>query len=368
MNRGWGQRQGPIPGFRIMQPMKRTPRPAVRFRVHATSVAVGAALALIPALLPGCQNQGQISGIETPPAVPDRLSGVCEVQGDVAFLDRAVDESSGILRSRLHPGVYWTHNDSGGTSELFALDRQGRLLGRVRVPGVPNRDWEDLAYGPCGSPGEAPGLPPGERQRCLWIGEFGDNAQTHDTVYLYQIPEPHPSDTATGAPLVYPFVYADGPRDAEALFFDAEDRAWVVSKGRPIADPAGTHPPRGDGRITVYRLRTPLHPGTPAVAEPVQVLSASPPPRDLRVTAGASSPSGQVITLRTYVDLQFYRIEADTLRALLSGRGVDLRPLGEPQGEGVDLDDDGTVVLSSEAGASAPGVLHQLRCALGSAP
>ncbi len=297
------------------------------------------------------------------PDAPSELSGgVCRLQGPMATLDARIDESSGIVRSRLHPGLYWTHNDSGGRPELFAVDREGRLMGRVTVPGVTNRDWEDVAYGPCGTPGEALDTPAAERHRCLWIGEFGDNRQVRDTVFLYRVPEPHPDDQVTATPDIFPFVYADGPRDAEALFFDELDRAWVISKGRPINDRPGTEPDRGDGRITAYRLPVPLLPGIPSVAEPVQTLSGSPPPRDLRVTAGASSPSGRLMALRTYVDLQFYRLEGDTLSALLDGRGVDLRPLREPQGEGIDVEDDGSVVLSSEGGLLSPGTLVELRC------
>lgn len=304
------------------------------------------------------------AGTGRPDPLPDPPGEVCVVDGVVAALDPVIDESSGIVRSRRYPGVYWTHNDSGGTPELFAVDRQGRLLGRVTVPGVQNRDWEDLAYGPCGTPGASLDTPLPERHGCLWIGEFGDNAQVRDTVYLYRVPEPHPQDSVTAPPDIFPFVYADGPRDAEALFFDEDDRAWVVSKGRPILDPAGTQPGRGNGQLTAYRLPVPLSEGAVSVAEPVQRLSPGPPPRDLRVTAGASSPSARLVALRTYVDLQFYRIVEDTLQPLLPGRGIDLRPLREPQGEGIDVGDDGSVVLSSEEGSGAPGTLVELRCTL----
>lgn len=292
-----------------------------------------------------------------------RLPGdLCTVDGAVAGLAPVIDESSGIVKSRRHPGVYWTHNDSGGTPELFAVDRRGRLLGRVLIPGVQNRDWEDLAYGPCAVPGAdvSGGLP--ERHGCLWIGEFGDNQQVHDTVYLYRVPEPNPTDSRTAPPDVFPFVYAEGPRDAEALFFDAQDRPWIVSKGRPLQDPPGADPQRGDGRVTAYRLPVLDVPGVLSVAQPVQHLSDGPPSRGQRVTGGASSPLARRVVLRTYDDLRFFRFDGDTLRPVASNARVDLRPLQEPQGEGVDLGEDGTVVLSSEQGAGGPGTLWVLQC------
>src|SRR5205085_1640483 len=54
-------------------------------------------------------------------------------------------ESSGIVASRIHPGVYWTHNDSGNPPELFAVDERGRNLGVWRVSGASNVDWEDIS-------------------------------------------------------------------------------------------------------------------------------------------------------------------------------------------------------------------------------
>jgi hypothetical protein len=352
------------PGPPLTNPMLR------RFATFASAFALAAVLVAV-LLLWGCGDgvAGPTgvaeSGPGPDPGPPLPLpGGVCEVSGEVVSLNRAIHESSGIVRSRRHPGVFWTHNDSGGTPELFAVDRAGRLLGRVRLPGVRNRDWEDLAYGPCGDPGTDLDQPLPERHRCLWIGEFGDNRQVYDTAYLIRVPEPHPQDLSTQPPDVFPFGFEDGPRDAEALFFDAEDRAWIVSKGRPIADPPGTAPARGNGRVTAYRISAlSLAVGELAVARRVQELTATPPPSESRITAGASSPAASRVALRTYVDLQFYRFAGDTLRPVLPGRGVDLRLLREPQGEGLDVEDDGRVVLSSEEGSGGvPGSLVELRC------
>ena len=40
-------------------------------------------------------------------------------------------EGSGLAASRRPPGVFWTHNDPGDSARLFAIDRQGRVLGDV---------------------------------------------------------------------------------------------------------------------------------------------------------------------------------------------------------------------------------------------
>lgn len=40
----------------------------------------------------------------------------------------AISESSGLVASRTHDGVFWTHNDSGDAPRIFAIDRSGALL------------------------------------------------------------------------------------------------------------------------------------------------------------------------------------------------------------------------------------------------
>ena len=49
------------------------------------------------------------------------------------FHSRRVTESSGVVVSRIHPGVLWTHNDSGDGPYLYATDLQGDDHGAIRV-------------------------------------------------------------------------------------------------------------------------------------------------------------------------------------------------------------------------------------------
>src|SRR2546425_2345850 len=70
-------------------------------------------------------------------------------------------ESSGVAVSHAHPGVLWSHNDSGDGPYLYATDLTGADRGRVLVSGAENEDWEDMALGPC------PRRPGGARV-CTW--------------------------------------------------------------------------------------------------------------------------------------------------------------------------------------------------------
>jgi hypothetical protein len=101
---------------------------------------------------------------------PNRTAGPCTRVGDVALL-RDVPEASGLAVSRRHPGLLWTHNDSGNATELFAVDTSGSLQGRLRLP-TRTRDFEDISAGPC---------PAGD---CLYIADIGDNQLARSRVQL----------------------------------------------------------------------------------------------------------------------------------------------------------------------------------------
>jgi hypothetical protein len=147
-----------------------------------------------------------------------------------------IPESSGIVKSRRHPGVFWVHNDSGNSATLFAVDRQGRILNQFAIA-APNIDWEDVAI---------------DDQGRLYIGDIGNNNGRLPVRAIHQIDEPDPGKPA-GAPIkpLASSFYAmpRGERfDAEGLVVDG-DRALVVVK-------------RFDGREAELR-EVPLNPPAP---------------------------------------------------------------------------------------------------------
>lgn len=174
-----------------------------------------------------------------------------------AFANRRLTESSGVVASRAHPGVLWTHNDSGDEGFLYATDLTGADHGRVRVPGIAPIDAEDLSEGPC----------PAAAGRCLYLADTGDNRETRAWVAVYAVPEPArpggPADTlhTTAAPLPLRLRYPDGPHDVEATFVTEAGIVHLVTKGR-----AGT--------VAVYRVpRTAWTGEGVATAELVQTLA-----------------------------------------------------------------------------------------------
>lgn len=269
------------------------------------------------------------------PAQANTIAGEeqCRTVQQPTELPVEIGESSGVAVSRRHPGVFWTHNDSGNNPELFAIDSAGKLLAQVRVTGARNQDWEDIALGPC---------PAGQ---CLYIGDIGDSRGKGDDLVIYRVPEPNPRSRATAQVERFGMRFPDGPRDAEALFVLPSGELYVITKER---------------QTTLYRYPSPLRANQTVTLERVRGLDIG---TEERVTGADATPDGRWIAVRTNTLLALYRTPE-----LLQGGGsgpvqVDLAPLGEVQGEGVALASDGTVVLTSEGGSRrAPGTVARLAC------
>src|ERR671936_3018212 len=165
--------------------------------------------AAVVALLAGCAL-----GPLAPAAAGERAEVLLRID------DPRVVESSGLVASRRHPGVLWTHNDSGDASRLFAVGRDGRVLATLRLAGVRARDWQALALGR-----DDRGAP------ALLVGDIGDNQGVWPWVTVYRVAEPARLRDAAVPAARFRLRYPDGPRDAEALLVDPRgNRLYVASK------------------------------------------------------------------------------------------------------------------------------------------
>ncbi|HEX8245545.1 MAG TPA: hypothetical protein VF541_18680 [Longimicrobium sp.] len=266
----------------------------------------------------------------------------CEVVSKGANVPEGLTETSGLTESRRHPGVYWSHNDSGRDAAVFAVGADGRLLGQTAVNGATNHDWEDIASGPCPDGGPA----------CLYIADTGNNDRDRDSVSVWVFPEPEPGATSTAPAQEFRASYPDHRTDIEAMAVLPDGRLYLVSKGN-------------NDVVQLFRWPTPLRAGSTPTLQVVRQLAPRPEEVGDRVTGASASPDGRFVAVRTYAALALYR----TQDLLGSGRPfaqMDLDPLAEPQGEAVSLANDGTVVLTSEGPGSKhiPGTIARLRCSL----
>ena len=240
---------------------------------------------------------------------PCAAYGAAVATGTVA--DPTLDELSGLAASRLNPGVLWTHEDSGGAPELYALDPTGQRVATLTLDGVTNTDWEDLAVAEC-----AAGW-------CLHVGDIGTLGTDRDTFAVLTVPEPLLSgaSTLTATPEVRTFRYPEGPEDAEALAVDAEGRPLVMTK-------------RTDATTQLYRLDDGAD-----VLTPLATLATGPSDEDLaaRVTAADLWLDPPRLLVRTY----FHLYEVDLTAPEAPGDPVELAAAVEFQGEAVAWAPDG---------------------------
>jgi hypothetical protein len=285
-------------------------------------------------------------------------SAVMQGQGRVpSFVEQtgqsppALHENSGVAVSRSHPGIIWSHNDSGDGPVLYALDLAGKLWARFRLRGAQARDWEDLARGACPAVFE-------RVDDCLFVGDIGDNGERRRTYQIYVLPEPDPTTGSGGVRLVdgarrITFRYPDGPHNAESLAVTARGDLLVIVKVRR-------------GGTPVYRIRATAldrawERDTVLVASVLDTLAIQPSFFLGHTATGAAvSPSGSRLVVRTYTQLYFYTLDPaerpvpDGAPCLVGGLAL--------VGEGVDFLDEEMVVLTSEAVPSRPGEIDKVRC------
>jgi hypothetical protein len=257
--------------------------------------------------------------------------------------EKRINESSGLAASRRTPGVFWTHNDSGGTAELFATDKKGRALATFSVSGAAAVDWEDMAAGGAG-----------EEAR-LYVGDIGDNGLNRDDTCVYRLYEPEVDATLTGQTGKtmlaerFPFKYPDGHHDAETLMVHpTTEELFIVTKEET-------------GVSGVYKFPAPLTRNRTVTLEKVGSVRFTNPLR-LRghnvgklSTAGDIAPDGRRIVIRTYTDAFEWTLPAGG--SVGTALAAKPRPIAVPwlgQYEAICYTLDGRSLLATSEGSPCP--------------
>ncbi|MDQ8203008.1 hypothetical protein [Pelagicoccus sp. SDUM812003] len=253
--------------------------------------------------------------------------------------EKAINESSGIVKSRLWQGVYWTHNDSGDEARIFAIDANGRGIKTewaedhdspfvgITIAGAVNIDWEDIAA---------------DDQGNLLIGAFGNNGNTRRDLAIYVVPEPNPREQRTTRvrrriDFHYPDQTgfpdeADKNFDCEALFY-ANDQIYLLTKHR------------SDDFTKLYRLDQ----TEPFVSNPATYLSRF--ETGDRVTGADCTPDGQKLAVLTYGSVWVFLKPSDS-DDYLAGEAYRY-PLSFKQCEAICWDDENTLLITNEQGGMA---------------
>lgn len=151
-------------------------------------------------------------------------------------------ECSGMVVSRVHPGVHWYHRDAttdpDPRSRLYAIEvshgsNNGTVIKTIDVTAPagwtdvwgnsPSKQWEDVAEDP-----DVPGV--------IWIGDIGNNGGRTD-IRLFKVNEPNPygAGTSVQATAGYYLRYPGGLAfNAECLFiFEGIPHIIVKESGSP---------------------------------------------------------------------------------------------------------------------------------------
>ncbi|MFF4759713.1 WD40 repeat domain-containing protein [Streptomyces sp. NPDC001292] len=239
--------------------------------------------------------------------------------GDDGFTikDPRIKESSGLAASHLHPGIYWTHNDSGYGPQIYAVDgRTGETVATITLSGIGKpRDVEAISIGPGNQ---------------IYVGDIGDNlGGTWPYVWIYRLPEPKELKDRTIRATQYVVKYADGARDAESMVVHPKTgRVYIIDKKED-----GGH---------LYEGPAELSPSGTNVFKPIA-------PVDLWTTDAALSPDGTHLAVRGYFGGIHYDWNGGRIKR--AGR-LDV-PL-QGQGESVTYSVDGTKLLYGSEGADSP--------------
>ncbi|HEX5109167.1 MAG TPA: hypothetical protein VFV95_11995 [Vicinamibacterales bacterium] len=271
----------------------------------------------------------------------------------VGTLPAELAESSGVAVSRTQPGVLWSHNDSGDSPNLYAIDRSGRLLASIRVGNSVLIDWEDMSSGPC---------PRGiASSRCVYIADTGNNSRARTAFTVYVVAEPMLGSTgeraSAAAAQSFRFRYPDRPHDSEAIAVHPEGDVTIVTKGQ-----TGTIDFFGVDAAAVERA---IVSREVVAADLLGSSGITPDGRIGRLATGAAiSPDGTMLAVRTYNEIFFYAAAQDE-RGRRQWRDRQ-RPcyLGdvEPQGEAIDYLDNETLLLTSESRLFSRGRISRVQC------
>lgn len=266
-----------------------------------------------------------------PPPPP---AGLCDSYADPVAVgtvaNAAVIEASGIATSRLHEGIIWMHNDSGGGAVVHATDVEGTDFGSFEVD-APAFDWEDMAIGPG----------PDGAVDYLYLGDIGDNLHFRPAVTIYRFVEPTPDPSGGSVSPVESFnlVYPEPGFDSETLLVDpVTGDILVVTKGA-----AGE-------TSRIYRaVAGQLRDGATVQLEEIGTFNLEP---GAYVTAGDISSTGSAILFRGYNEVWLWeRVDLD-LTETFAIAPCRTPSTAEVQGEAIAFSPDGFSYFTISEGQS----------------
>jgi hypothetical protein len=305
------------------------------------------AVALITTLM-ACRGGG---------APPLTAAAICAATPDATSASVAssdIIEASGLASSRIDDNILWVHNDSGDTARVFAIGRDGALLGTYTLTGAEAVDWEDMAAGPG----------PDHGVSYLYLADIGDNAAQRSEIDVYRVPEPQVGgNTQVAADLTgvdrLVFHYPDHPHDAETLLVDPDTGDIIIITKELAGGPSFVYrAPASASADAPYTLEQVAQIDFTALKSAAQVPPDAPPlvrGVPFLATGGDVSPAGDLIAIRTYGAIWVWSRNKDLpLWSAFGDKPCEAPSAIEPQGEAIAFDPDGRGYTTTSEGANPP--------------
>lgn len=133
-------------------------------------------------------------------------------------LSKKIDETSGL---EIIDGQFITHNDSGGDTKLYYLDKKGKIVFERTLEGVKNNDWEDIT----------------KDDQFIYVANMGNNFDTRKNLSIVKTPIDPSSSEAELIEFNYPeqvkftTAYIQSQYDAEALI-SIDDYLIILTKNK----------------------------------------------------------------------------------------------------------------------------------------
>ncbi len=280
------------------------------------SLKIGVIFILLSAILYGFSHR--YSPSNTVPQKPITAKPIAPAATKFAIMPREVNESSG-LELGDEPGTFFTHNDAGNAPKIYKVDRTGKLLAAISIPGAENIDWEDITRDNAGN---------------IYIGDVGNNSNKRKKFKIYKFNLKTPDEVSEII-----FEYADrkaGTVEKKHFEFDCEALFWYNAHLYLVTKDRGT-----GVNARLYQITD--SPGEQE-AQPLSYYDVYAP-----VTAADISPDGENVLLLSEGNLHLFPVTNSS--DFFQSATMKTIPLGKVgQTEGAVFADNKTVIICNEDG------------------
>lgn len=236
---------------------------------------------------------------------------------------RVNPESSGLAQSLRYKGVFWTLSDSGNKPEIVPITADGKpapgWAGPVKIEGVRNYDWEDIALDGKGN---------------LIIADTGNNHGRRKNLQIHFVNEPRPGAVSVRPARTLRVHFEDQKEaspdyDCEAIF-EAGGKVFFLTKHR------------SDKRTRLYRLDG----KSTKQSNPLRFVDSF--EIGGMVTAADTSPDGKRVAVLTYTALWVFEYNPET--GTIFDRSICKLPIFAWQAEAVAFDGNDSIIIGNEGG------------------